>query len=997
MAESKKVQSSDIISDDLFVEQIKNAKLFEAEIDKLVVGLKDAQKVSAAFLKANKDPQKAKEIKAVTDETEKLSKANKAVIALEIEKEKLKQSQLRTEKLISDSIKKAEKEKEKEIATNNKLNSSYLQASKRLNELRLRYKDLAIEGKGATKEAIELLKAVTKLDAELKEADATTGQFNRNVGNYSEGVQDAIEKTGLFGGVISKITYFVELYEASIIAKNAVAEKDIVLTEAETVAHAQNVVALEAETVATEQLTLAKRLLNAVTSPLGIVLLLVGALAALAKATYDVNQATQDWVALQEAKALDATRSKTQGYTTAIYDHTKAVIELRKYTNKYLFDLAELKDLEGDLTEISNDATLSFGQREDAFKKANEARVKLATKELEFAKKELEIANLAVKKAEDDTLVKKGQALNEFYLKQTEAKVKAFEAEDALGDLTRTNAEKERQLIQNKTSFEVDLILKKKENAFAQTAILEQQIKDETDSLKKRRDLINELNKEERKTQEAQFKIFNDGIKKENEVNAKAGEQLKKLVDFKDLINTKDAVALGKKIELLRESNLTDEQSAQVAKIVVNAQNQRIDNQAKLNEQKQKELDLLKKIQEIELQNIQIQKNAELEIIKEIENEKIKIYENANKKILEGERVNQKMALEFRKQSFEEVKRLINLEAQEKQNKLLLEVIEQKTAIDNSNELDVVKTEKKKQIDIKYKIDSNKIERERLATELDLNEKEAENLKAISKRKKEIEIEKTKEIISELQKVTSAVSDQLDKQNDKQNDAKEKEIDKTKTNIERQRELAEKGAANTLAFEESQLAKRELKQKEALERQAKEKELIQLTEAYFNALNARLTEVGGNPDMAPIRALGDVLIAKGVAKGIVQFAKDGNEMVTPSGVGGQDGVDDIPFMLTKGEAVIPKKANIENHDAVKSLINGNFEQLYKPVYENNDTATNIYTSLLLQQNDKIISKLDDLIAKPVQQIDVDSMGNIRESILKQVSKTVIVHKQKTRI
>jgi hypothetical protein len=75
MAESKKVQSSDIISDDLFVEQIKNAKLFEAEIDKLVLGLKDVQKVSTAFLKANKDSaKKAKEIKAVTDETDKLIK-----------------------------------------------------------------------------------------------------------------------------------------------------------------------------------------------------------------------------------------------------------------------------------------------------------------------------------------------------------------------------------------------------------------------------------------------------------------------------------------------------------------------------------------------------------------------------------------------------------------------------------------------------------------------------------------------------------------------------------------------------------------------------------------------------------------------------------------------------------------------------------------------------------------------------------------------------------
>ena len=994
MAESKKVQSSDIISDDLFVEQIKNAKLFEAEIDKLVLGLKDVQKVSTAFLKANKDSaKKAKEIKAVTDETDKLSKANKAVIALEIEKEKLKQSQLRTEKLISDSIKKAEKEKEKEIVTNNKLNSSYLQASKRLNELRLRYKDLAIEGKGATKEAIELLKAVTKLDAELKEADASTGQFNRNVGNYSEGVQEAIEKTGLFGGVISKITYFVELYESAVVAKNVVAEKDIILTESETVAHAQNVTALEAETVATTELTLAKRLLNAVTSPLGLLILGVTALVALSKSIYDVNQSLQDQKTILEAIARDTFRRTGNAFETL----AKLTINYRKESNELALTLAKLKDEEGDLTEISNDSTISFGQREEAFKKANEARITLAKTSLYIAQKEFYLAEEARKAEEKQFGVGAGKARAEFYKAEAEAKVKLFEAEDALGDLTRTNAEKERQLIQNKTSFEVDLILKKKENAFAQTAILEQQIKDETDSLKKRRDLINELNKEERKNQEAQFKIFNDGIKKENEVNAKAGERLKSLVDFKDLANTKDAVALGKKIELLRESNLTDEQATQVAKIIVGVQNQRIDNQNKLNEQKQKEIELLKKIQEIEIQNVEIQKNAELEIIKELEDEKIKIYENANKKILENERVNQKIALEFRKQSFEEVKRLINLEAQEKQNKLLLEVIQEKTTVENSSDLQEVKTAKLAQIDEKYKIDSEKIERDKSKTIVDINEQEALNLDAISKRRKQIEIEKTVAVIEELQKVTSAVSEELDNQNNLTNQKKDKEIEKTKTSIDRQRELAEKGAENTLAFEEAQLAKRELKQQEALEKQARQKEIIQLTEAYFNALNARLTEVGGNPDTAPVRALGDVLSAKVVAKGIVQFAKDGNEMVTPFGVGGQDGVDDIPFMLTKGEAVIPKKANIENHDAVKSLINGNFEQLYKPVYENKDTASNIYNSLLIQQNDKIISKLDDLIAKPVQQIDVDSMGNIRESILKQVSKTVIIHKQKTRI
>jgi len=915
------------------------------------------------------------------------------------------------------------KQQEKELANLKKSQSAYSQASKQLNELRQKYKDLAVEGKANTTEAIRYLVEITKLDRELKEIDASVGQFNRSVGDYSNQVQDAIEKTGFFGDIIGKITQFVELFESvqavqtSVTEANTVAtelntvalETNVAVTEAEILAHQQNIATLEAETVATEQLSLAKRVLNAITSPVGLILLAVGAVVALTKAVYDVNQATQDWFALKEAKVLDATRSKLQGYTTSAYDHTKAVIDLRKETNSYLLKLAELKDAEGDLTEISNDSTLSFGQRQEAFKKANQARIDLATIELDYAKKELAIADLAVKKAEDDTLVKKGQALNEVYLKQAEARVKAFEAEDALGDLTRTNAEKERQIIQTKTSFEVDLILKKKQNAFASSQILEESIAKETASLKNRRKLINELNEEELKNQKEQFEAFNKGIDAENKVNAEAGEQLKKRVDFESLINTKDAVRLARKIELLRETNLTDEQSAQVAKIVANAQNQQIENKKKLNEQTKLELELLQKIATIELENVQRTKDSEIDIINEQQSEKVSIYEEANNQILENENVFNIEMNKLRLKALDDAKTNLNKLYLEKENKLILDAIQQKDAVDNSNELDVIKTKKKEQIDNDYKVKSDKNERERQKGIDELNKKELLSEKEIDKKKLEIRnarIEQENKIVQDL---LSTYTDYLNKRADREQTLLDRQIDKRQTNIERQTDLASRGLQNQLAFEEQQLAKAELKRQQLAEEQARKQEIIDLTKTYFNFLNAELQKPNANTGTAIFNALGQTALSKGVAKGIASFytgtEKVENDLQDHKVHSGFDGyninVDGTERIMTGSQNT--KVGNLSNDELADLAFNyrtGNLLPLSQINEASNNiqkgTAQNIYSSLLLQQQAKTNQLLEELVSKPVQQVHVDSFSNLVETIQSNTEKVVITHKTNLR-
>lgn len=1039
MAQSDKIDYSSLFKDkDIFNPLVKSADEATMSLMDLAEGFKLLQAESTAFLKKNKDPKTAKELTDVNSKLKEsilarksLQEVEKLQIKLDVEREKLKQAQIKTDNLVIKQIQQEEKEKEKqlkqqekELQNLKKSESAYNKASKQLNELKQKYKDLAVEGKANTTEAIRYLVEITKLDKELKGIDASIGEFKRSVGDYSNQVQDAIEKTGLFGDIIGKITQFVELFEsvteitskatkANTVATelNTVAlETNIAVTEAEILTHEQNVVALQAETVATEKLSLAKRVLNAITSPVGLILLAVGAVVALTKAVYDVNQATQDWFALKDAKVLDATRSKLQGYTTSAYDHTKAVIDLRKETNSYLVKLAELKDAEGDLTEISNDSTLSFGQRQEAFKKANQARIDLATIELDYAKKELAIADLAVKKAEDDTLVKKGQALNEVYLKQAEARVKAFEAEDALGDLTRTNAEKERQIIQTKTSFEVDLILKKKENAFASSQILEESIAKETASLKNRRKLINKLNKEELKNQKEQFKAFNEGIDAENKVNAKAGEQLKKRVNFQDLVNTKDAVQLARKIELLRETNLTDEQASQVAKIVANAQNQQIENKKKLNEQTKLELELKQKLATIELENVQRTKDSEIDIINEQQSEKVSIYEEANNQILENENVFNIEMNKLRLKALDDAKTNLNKLYLEKENKLILDAIQQKDAVDNSNELDVIKTKKKEQIDNDYKVKSDKNERERQKGIDELNKKELLSEKEIDKKKLEIRnarIEQDNKIVQDL---LSNYTDYLNKRADREQTLLDRQIDKRQTNIERQTDLASRGLQNQLAFEEQQLAKAELKRQQLAEEQARKQRGIELTKTFFNFLNSELQKPNSNGGTALSRAIGQTALSASASNLVAGSFYTGTEKVENDLQGnkvhsGFDGyninVDGTERIMTGSQNT--KVGNLSNDELADLAFNyrtGNLLPLSQINEASNNiqkgTAQNIYSSLLLQQQAKTNQLLEELVSKPVQQVHVDSFSNLVETIQSNTEKVVITHKTNLR-
>jgi phage-related minor tail protein len=124
---------------------------------------------------------------------------------------------------------------------------AYDKLSKELNEARKRYKDLAAAEMESSEEAQQLIKRIVELDSKLKGVDASVGQFQRNVGNYSsaldnffpqlggisQGINDVRNATNNTGKAIAGIAIGFEVFN---LASAAVAELNANLEETRQIA-----------------------------------------------------------------------------------------------------------------------------------------------------------------------------------------------------------------------------------------------------------------------------------------------------------------------------------------------------------------------------------------------------------------------------------------------------------------------------------------------------------------------------------------------------------------------------------------------------------------------------------------------------------------------------------------------------------------------------------------------------------------------------------------
>jgi len=373
--------------------------------------------------------------------------------------------------------------------------------------------------------------------------------------------------------------------------------------------------------------------------------------------------------------------------------------------------------------------------------------------------------------------------------------------------------------------------------------------------------------------------------------------------------------------------------------------------------------------------SLELRSNKEKEKSVGLTEKELKLREELNKKAVEEDKVNEVKTLET------ELIKLDNLKNQGVEN-------DQERA---DKEVEI------QQAKLQLIIDNEKSTAEEIARaralfdkfEIEQEKKKQQEITAEQKKERDKRLDQAKEF-------TGEVGNELSKRRDAQQQGLDKEISANATAIQEQQRLAEDGKANQLAFERASADKLALQKKQAAEQSRREQEAVALGERFIDALKLRQNEDGADPNTAIGLALADTLLIKAAAKSVTQFAKDGNEMVMPVGQGGRVGVDDIPFMLTKQEAVITRDANLSNPGVAKALNDGSFNDMYMPKMDAQNivvdtTGSNNFAEVLVQ-NQKQIDLLTSIKNKPTQMLDVNQFNEIVETVVQNGHKKTTVHK-----
>ena len=158
---------------------------FEIVIDGLGKTVETATELKRAIAQVNEEIKK-------TSDVQELKKLEGKLIDL-------KAAQMEVTKVTREQI----KTRNEEITGIDKANGAYRKLSKELNDQRNRYKDLAAAEQDTSQEAKDLLVSINALDKKLKGIDATVGQFQRNVGGYTEALSNFFPK---LGGTLGQVT-----------------------------------------------------------------------------------------------------------------------------------------------------------------------------------------------------------------------------------------------------------------------------------------------------------------------------------------------------------------------------------------------------------------------------------------------------------------------------------------------------------------------------------------------------------------------------------------------------------------------------------------------------------------------------------------------------------------------------------------------------------------------------------------------------------------------
>lgn len=207
MANSKPVQSEEVIVKGVYDPTMRDGKLLRTELGKINAGFKNILKTSKEVFGKNQSPNTAKEIKAVTAAILESEKARKGILATQKiqlkndqELEKLNQQKIKTEQLVTkgliqerketERLNKVKEREEKITAKNNKRRTEAIGSLNRMRATliaaRKRWDALSKAERENERIGGRLSKVITKLDSDVKRLEKSTGRSQRNVGNYGK-------------------------------------------------------------------------------------------------------------------------------------------------------------------------------------------------------------------------------------------------------------------------------------------------------------------------------------------------------------------------------------------------------------------------------------------------------------------------------------------------------------------------------------------------------------------------------------------------------------------------------------------------------------------------------------------------------------------------------------------------------------------------------------------------------------------------------------------
>ena len=427
-------------------------------------------------------------------------KANQALLKTSILQSKDTKDKLANEKEYNKQIENTEKNTKRQTEAQRKLNSEYEQGKIRLNEMNKELKDLAFTGQTTTKVYKDLLKAQQELDAKVRGAEHTAGQFQRDVGQYPDQkreIQEAkdaiLELTGVgrimggtFGEISTKLRAFGTILSGlrnELKLNKEATELNTVATEKEKIVVAESAIAEDVETVSVEANTVAQK--SNTLARLGWIGVAIAATAVLTKSIFDTKTANQD-----EKDSWDAKKEAAMEYFESLFNFNVNSKDIYKQREKEILDELKLRDLREEKSlQIQNLAKLAAVARDNAMQEKNttKERIDYLNEFIALTNKEIEVKEELAKK-------------------DVELKKEAYEFE-----LKNPNG-KERE----------------KKEALIKSINEERRIIEEGAQEKVRTDrMIGTL---ESKDQEDRLKLFNDSEKRKLEV-LKDGAEKEKLIE----------------------------------------------------------------------------------------------------------------------------------------------------------------------------------------------------------------------------------------------------------------------------------------------------------------------------------------------------------------------------------------------------------------------------------------------------------------------------------